>query len=72
MLVDLTFVYCMLVYRTLVYIENLCLDLQPDRIMTEFQLATLNAAVTMFSRAAGSKYLFHLGQSVYRNICNLG
>ena len=33
----------MLVYQVLVYIENLCPELQPDTTMRDFELATLNA-----------------------------
>ena len=64
--------YWMLVYQTLVYIKNPCPDLQPDTIMREFKLATLNAAETVFPRATRSGCLFHLGHSVDLNIRNLG
>ena len=42
MLVDLTFVYT----------ENLCPGLQPDTIMKEFELVTLNAVETVLSKAS--------------------
>ena len=38
-----------LVYWILAYIENLCLQLQPDTLMREFELATLSAAETVFN-----------------------
>jgi len=62
----------MLVYQTLVYIKNLYPELQSDTIMTDFELATLNAAESVFPRATRSGCLFHFGQSAYWNIRNLG
>ena len=52
MLVGLTFVYWMLVYQPLMYIENLCPELQPETIMTYFELATLNGAESEFPRSS--------------------
>ena len=39
-------------YRALVNIENICPELQPDAVMKDFELVTLNAAETVFSRAS--------------------
>jgi len=42
----------MLVYQPLMYIENLCPELQPETIMTYFELATLNGAESEFPRSS--------------------
>ena len=40
------------VYQTLLYIENPCPKLQTDIIMKDFELVTLTAFVTVFSRTS--------------------
>jgi len=41
-----------------VYIANLCPELQPDTIMKDFELANLNGAETVFSRAKGWRLVY--------------
>jgi len=53
----------MLVYQTLVYIENLC----PDTIMVYFELATLNTAETLIP-IASLVYRHEMAKAGNRNL----
>ena len=44
----------------------------PDRLMTDFELAIINASIAVFPEADVSCCYFHLKQSMYRKIQQLG
>ena len=70
MLVDVTLVDGILVYQTLVYIENRCPELQPDTIMWHFELAALNTVKIVFFATASLVYGYEMeegGNQDFRN-----
>ncbi|KAG8231060.1 hypothetical protein J437_LFUL010685, partial [Ladona fulva] len=46
--------------------------LSPDKVMTDFERAHMNRLMSLFPNASLSCCLFHLGQSIYRKVMELG
>lgn len=56
-------------------LEGLCdfaqengIDLQPNLVITDFELAAINAVSRVFPEVVQKGCLFHLGQSIWRRV----